>query len=450
MAIQETIGAYSFGPYVLHLHNRLLYRTGLPVYTHAKVFEALRCLVLNSGRLVTKEMLVEQVWDGAPIGDNNIAQHMHLVREVLGDLTKPYRYIETVHGRGYRLTVEPQPVSMTDPQSIEMNDGAALAHSLAGELVSNAAFFLSMGTPAGLDSSARLCRKALEIHPLFADAYAALAITEIHKALFLFGPPIQQFDAARRTASRALELDPECARAHLAMAILALLDEHAPTRSHRHLDAAAAVVPDMREIAIVRIATLSAQGDHRWARDLARGAMKLHAGSTAIAAYGAFAAYQAGDLENAAATLERLLIFRPGAALATYLLGMTRLAQGDYSPAREAFYELLAGRVSLVPAYEKFRMRATAALAFIEARSGSPEDARMLARDVQRSRNCSYVALALARAGAREEESVIACLQRARELRDPAFPFVANDPAFREYRDVPEFSESAELMTLAE
>lgn len=441
MAVQEMIDAYAFGPFVLHLRSRLLYRTGLPVYTHAKVFESLCCLVLNSGRLVTKDMLVQQVWDGAPIGDNNIAQHMHLVREVLDDLAKPYRYIETVHGRGYRLVVEPHPVVIGAPDAQAIATVNAGAESLAYELVSNAAFFVSMGTPAGLDSGADLCRRALQVYPCLASAYAGIAASEILKGIFLFAPAVQQFAAARINASKALELEPECARAHIAMAALALLDEHAPAKAHRYLDAAAAIAPDMPDTSILRIATLSAQGDHRWACDVASEAMRLHPASTALTAYGAFATYQSGDLEAAAAALERLLIFRPGAAFATYLLGLTRLSQGHYARARDAFIELLGGRVSLVPSYEKFRVRATAALAFIEARTGSLESAQALARDVQRRQNSSAVALALARAGAREEDSVIACLQRAREQRDPAFPFVAHDPAFREYREIPEFAD---------
>ena len=113
----EPRAAYAFGPFVLDLGGRVLYRTGLPVEMPAKVFEILRCLVVRGDRLVSKEVLVEEVWDGSPIGDNNIAQHMHLVRTVLGDLTKPYRYIVTVHGRGYRFIAEPRRIAPPEPAS---------------------------------------------------------------------------------------------------------------------------------------------------------------------------------------------------------------------------------------------------------------------------------------------------------------------------------------------
>jgi tetratricopeptide (TPR) repeat protein len=229
------------------------------------------------------------------------------------------------------------------------------------------------------------------------------------------------------------------------MAALALFEDLAPAEVHRHLDAAAGVSSDLPEIDMLRVAAFSASGDHDSAHFAAAQATRMHAASTALHAYAAFAAYLANDLEYAGSVLERLLVFKPGAAFATYLLGLTRLAQGHYAEARDLFYTLLSGRISVLGAYEKFRLRSTAALAFIEARAGALDDARALAKDVQRHRNCSYVALAMARAGAGQEDSVIACLEHARAQRDPWFPFVAADPVFREYRALPEFESVVSL-----
>src|SRR5579884_2782161 len=111
MSLLELPTAYAFGPFVLQLHDRVLYRLGLPVELQGKLFEILRCLLEYSDRVVSKEKLVQDVWDGTAIGDNNIAQHVHLVRQVLGDVAKPYRYILTVHGRGYRFVGDVQRVN---------------------------------------------------------------------------------------------------------------------------------------------------------------------------------------------------------------------------------------------------------------------------------------------------------------------------------------------------
>ena len=193
MAIQGTsVRAYAFGPFVLHLKNHTLYRMGLPVDMHARLFDILQCLAANSERLVTKELLVDQVWGGLPIGDNNIAQHVHMVRDVLGDLTKPYRYIATVHGRGYRMIAEPRTI-MDEPGEVQVSASTdLLSQTLASELLSNAAFFMTMGTPASLDSAAQLSRKALEIDPRLAEAHAAIATSALLKGAFVFGVPTQQ------------------------------------------------------------------------------------------------------------------------------------------------------------------------------------------------------------------------------------------------------------------
>jgi DNA-binding winged helix-turn-helix (wHTH) protein len=448
MAIQQSVRAFAFGPFVLHLRNRVLYRMGLPIEIHARLFDILRCLVTNSDRLVTKELLVDQVWGGLPIGDNNIAQHMHMLREVLGDLAKPYRYIATVHGQGYRLISEPRQIFEDTPDVPAGGPPDLLNRTLANELLSNAAFFMAMGTPAALDSATQLSRKALEIEPRLADAHAAIATSAILKGAFLFGAPTNQFEIARRHAMQALALDSQSARGHIALAALAILDDLAPARAQAHLDAAAAILPELPEIGILRILEYTAQERHDEARDAALAATALHRSSCAVATYGAFAEYEAGDLERAEAMLERLLVFKPGAAFATYLLGLTRMTQGNYGGARELFEQMLAARISLIPAYEKFRVRAVAALAFIEARTGFEDDARALIRDVERSPQRSFVALALARAGTNEEDLVLACLQRARDQRDPWFPFVAADPAFREYRESPLFARIARAAQL--
>jgi DNA-binding winged helix-turn-helix (wHTH) protein/tetratricopeptide (TPR) repeat protein len=441
MAVQDRISAYAFGPFVIHLRERVLYRMGLPVEMHARLFEILECLVLHGDRVVTKDALVHEVWDGSAIGDNNIAQHVHLVRQVLSDVARPHRYIETVHGRGYRLIVEPRPVTeILPPLEATMAPDGVVARSLAAELISNAAFFQKMGTPAALDSSMQLCRQALAMQHDLADAHAGIAYAAILKAAFCFSAPREQYAMARRHALAALEFEPRCARAHAALGALALLDDCSPAQAHRHLDAAAAGLPQLPEASALRILAFAAQGRHESARASALEATIAFGASGAVRAYAGFAAYLAGDFTTAGATLERIRIFNGGAAFATYLLGLVRLAQEDYAAAEELFHQLLTGRISALPGYEKFRMRATAAAAFVAARTGFPNDARALARDVERSPNCSHVALAVVQMGLDAPDEAIASLERARSQGDSWFPFVACDPVFRALHGLPEFT----------
>ena len=67
-----------------------------------KEFETLRFLVERSGRLVTKQELLDRVWAGTFVGDDTIAQRISVLRKALGDGASQ-KCIETVPKRGYRF-----------------------------------------------------------------------------------------------------------------------------------------------------------------------------------------------------------------------------------------------------------------------------------------------------------------------------------------------------------
>ncbi len=436
---RTTKATYAFGPYLLDGLNSLLYRASTPVELPPKTLETLYCLVVNQERVVTRDMLFKVVWGGSAVGENNIAQHIYGLRKALDDMVKPYKFIATVHGRGFRFIGNASRV-------IGQHEGSQVSAApgdFATEIYINAGYFARLGTPAALDSSAHLCRKAILMAPAFSDAFAQLAHVSILRAAFLYNPPMHQFELARHNAAVALRIDPACARAHSALAALALMDDLDYENAHRHLDAADAALPGLLEARILRILAFTALGDHESAKATAYDALTAYPASSAAAAYSAFALYHAGDLDAAADRLKRLLIFRAQAAFPTYLLALVHLAQERFAEARDEFQTLLLGRASHAYAHEKFRQRAVAGLSYIEAKTGSLEDAAALAEDLERSTTCSHVALALARAGAGQHDAVMACLREARNRRDPWFPFVAYDPMFRDYHSTSEFQELA-------
>src|SRR5262249_26639711 len=63
----------------------------------------LHYLALHPGRLVTKEELRAAVWPGVAVSEIVLAVCVSELRKVLGDSAKTPRFIETVHGRGYRF-----------------------------------------------------------------------------------------------------------------------------------------------------------------------------------------------------------------------------------------------------------------------------------------------------------------------------------------------------------
>ena len=92
---------YEFGPFRLDVSEHVLLRQGHPVPLTPKVFEVLRVLVQNSGRLVEKEELLKEIWPDSFVEEANLNRSVSVLRKALGE--DPSRYIQTVPKRGYRF-----------------------------------------------------------------------------------------------------------------------------------------------------------------------------------------------------------------------------------------------------------------------------------------------------------------------------------------------------------
>jgi hypothetical protein len=71
---------YGFGPFQLDAGARLLTRDGATVPLTPKVFDTLVVLVENSGRMVSKEELMEAVWPGTFVEEMNLTQNISVLR----------------------------------------------------------------------------------------------------------------------------------------------------------------------------------------------------------------------------------------------------------------------------------------------------------------------------------------------------------------------------------
>jgi eukaryotic-like serine/threonine-protein kinase len=68
-----------------------------------KAFDLLVVMVERAGRLVTKEDLLNEVWQGTFVEEANLTYTVSLLRKALGDDAEPHAFIETVSKRGYRF-----------------------------------------------------------------------------------------------------------------------------------------------------------------------------------------------------------------------------------------------------------------------------------------------------------------------------------------------------------
>ncbi len=85
-----------------------LIKAGKVLTVEPKAFRALLFLLHNPQRLISKEELLNAVWDDAAVTEGSLTRCISLLRSRLGDDTRSPRYIETVATVGYRFksTVE--------------------------------------------------------------------------------------------------------------------------------------------------------------------------------------------------------------------------------------------------------------------------------------------------------------------------------------------------------
>ena len=141
---------YLFGPFLLDVEERTLFRDSEEVRLRGKLFDTLVVLVESAGRLIRKEELMQAVWPDTIVEDNNLD---HCISQLRKLLTADGVFIETVPRQGYRFKAEvtkpgssaaaeenshhalPSTIPDIPQQEIqffEAEDHARIAYSIAG------------------------------------------------------------------------------------------------------------------------------------------------------------------------------------------------------------------------------------------------------------------------------------------------------------------------------
>jgi DNA-binding winged helix-turn-helix (wHTH) protein/TolB-like protein/Flp pilus assembly protein TadD len=97
---------YQFGPFVLNPADRSLLRDGRLVALRPKAFDLLLVFVTRPNTLFRKEELMEALWPGVAVEENNLDKTVSTLRHALGRSGDGVIYIETVPKHGYRFIPE--------------------------------------------------------------------------------------------------------------------------------------------------------------------------------------------------------------------------------------------------------------------------------------------------------------------------------------------------------
>ncbi len=99
---------YEFGDFRLNVGERVLERLDGAESGHLpeKAFRTLCFMVRNSGRLLTKKEILDEVWPDSFVEENNLDKCVYAIRQFLGENSRGQKYIETVHKHGYRFVTD--------------------------------------------------------------------------------------------------------------------------------------------------------------------------------------------------------------------------------------------------------------------------------------------------------------------------------------------------------
>jgi TolB-like protein/cytochrome c-type biogenesis protein CcmH/NrfG len=100
---------FHFSDHVLDVNLRELTRGGESVAVEPQVFDLLVHLIENRDHVVTKDDLIETVWDGRIVSESTLTSRINAARRAVGDTGKDQAVIRTIARKGFRFVGDVQP-----------------------------------------------------------------------------------------------------------------------------------------------------------------------------------------------------------------------------------------------------------------------------------------------------------------------------------------------------
>tara|TARA_R110002167_G_scaffold124556_2_gene304051 strand:- start:105 stop:1718 length:1614 start_codon:yes stop_codon:yes gene_type:complete len=97
---------YRFGAFDLDPTIYELRRQGKTVALEPQVFNVLWHLMQNRDRIVSKDDLIEAVWDGRAVSDTTLSSRIFALRRAVGDTGERQNVIRTIPRRGFRFVAD--------------------------------------------------------------------------------------------------------------------------------------------------------------------------------------------------------------------------------------------------------------------------------------------------------------------------------------------------------
>jgi TolB-like protein/DNA-binding winged helix-turn-helix (wHTH) protein len=109
---------YQFGDFELATERYELRKNGIVLHVEPLVFDLIQFLSRHPGRVVTRDEIVDEVWQGRLVSEATIDGCIKSARRILGDSGDNQSYIRTVRGRGFEFAA---PVTALDDGQPNIN-----------------------------------------------------------------------------------------------------------------------------------------------------------------------------------------------------------------------------------------------------------------------------------------------------------------------------------------
>ncbi len=118
---------FSFGGFRLDTRLLELRRDDIAMHMEPRAFDVLRLLIENRDRVVSKDELLDRVWDGRIVSESTLGSSINAVRRAVGDDGKRQAIIRTLPRRGFRF-VQPVVVISEAPSPALEDDARTVSY----------------------------------------------------------------------------------------------------------------------------------------------------------------------------------------------------------------------------------------------------------------------------------------------------------------------------------
>ena len=125
---------FRFADFEIDVARHELRRSGAVVHAEPQVFDVLLYLVRNRHRIVSKDELIESIWQARIVSDATLSSRISAVRRALGDSGNDQSLIRTLHKRGFRFVGEVQEIETdSDAPAGKLGETGFPAHGAVDE-----------------------------------------------------------------------------------------------------------------------------------------------------------------------------------------------------------------------------------------------------------------------------------------------------------------------------